>query len=216
MGARLRCDRPGRHPHRRHVSARSTSSPLVQPRAIRHPSSLSSRWRCSTVLLIDFSKYSANPRHLVEPGGSFALAFSMGGRGGAARRARAWAPVVHPGGAVLQQSVRDRDESSRLALAISASGSAMGHPRGRSPELGLAALPKPGMWMVAPSSRRSASSSWPRRFYYGYEAYSIFAKPLGSIPPPCRRAWTRNSRPGWHALAGRRAGPRPGASRSRS
>ena len=93
-GARLRRARPGRHPHRRHLRHHQLVA-LVQPRHRRSCSS-SSRSRCSTCSLIDFSRFSTR--------------FNLGsGRAAAASRWRsAWAasPRCWPAPASRRSSSR--------------------------------------------------------------------------------------------------------------
>jgi thiol:disulfide interchange protein DsbD len=121
------------------------------------------------VLLIDFSKYSSN----VATGssrGSFGLAFSMGAV--AALLAGACvAPVVIQ---VVLFSSNLYATGTKVALALPfflGVGMAIPWPIAGA---GLAALPRPGMWMVR-VKQAFGVFILATAAYYGYEAYSIFA-----------------------------------------
>jgi len=121
------------------------------------------------VLLIDFSKYSAN---FTGPGGrgSVALAFSMGAV--AALLAGACvAPVVIQ---VILFSSNLYATGTPIALGLPfflGLGMAIPWPIAGA---GLASLPKPGMWMVR-VKQAFGVFILATAAYYGYEAYSIFA-----------------------------------------
>jgi cytochrome c biogenesis protein CcdA/thiol-disulfide isomerase/thioredoxin len=121
------------------------------------------------VLLIDFSKYSLG----VGTGssrGSFGLAFSMGAV--AALLAGACvAPVVIQ---VVLFSSNLYATGTKIALALPfflGVGMAIPWPIAGA---GLAALPKPGMWMVR-VKQAFGVFILATAAYYGYEAYSLFA-----------------------------------------
>src|SRR5205085_4555417 len=121
------------------------------------------------VLLIDFSKYSGT----LGTGagrGTFALAFTMGAV--AALLAGACvAPVVIQ---VVLFASNLYARGSRIALALPfflGVGMAIPWPIAGA---GLAALPKPGMWMVR-VKQAFGVMILVTAAYYGYEAYSIFS-----------------------------------------
>jgi thioredoxin:protein disulfide reductase len=121
------------------------------------------------VLLIDFSKYSSG----IGTGssrGTFGLAFSMGAV--AALLAGACvAPVVIQ---VVLFSSNLYATGTKIALALPfflGVGMAIPWPIAGA---GLAALPKPGMWMVR-VKQAFGVFILATAAYYGYEAYSIFA-----------------------------------------
>src|SRR5262249_27859655 len=120
------------------------------------------------VLLIDFSRYSANVSSRASQG-SVALAFSMGGV--AALLAGACvAPVVIQ---VVLFSSNLYATGTTLALALPfclGIGMAIPWPIAGA---GIAALPKPGMWMVR-VKQVFGVFILVTAAYYGYEAYSIF------------------------------------------
>jgi thioredoxin:protein disulfide reductase len=121
------------------------------------------------VLLIDFSRYSAN---FTGSGnrGSVVLAFSMGSV--AALLAGACvAPVVIQ---VVLFSSNLYATGTRVALALPfclGIGMAIPWPIAGA---GLAALPKPGMWMVR-VKQAFGVFIFASAAYYGYESYSIFS-----------------------------------------
>ena len=94
------------------------------------------------------------------------------GRGGGAARRRVRRAGGHSGRAVLEQSLRDRHDSSRSALPfVLGVGMAVPWPIAGA---GLAALPKPGAWMVR-VKQAFGVFILATAAYYGYEAYEIFA-----------------------------------------
>jgi cytochrome c biogenesis protein CcdA/thiol-disulfide isomerase/thioredoxin len=121
------------------------------------------------VLLIDFSKYSAGIGASASRG-SFGLAFTMGAV--AALLAGACvAPVVIQ---VVLFSSNLYSTGTKIALAlpfILGVGMAIPWPIVGA---GLAALPKPGMWMVR-VKQAFGVFILATAAYYGYESYSIFA-----------------------------------------
>src|SRR4029078_5326722 len=121
------------------------------------------------VLMIDFSKYSNN----IGTGagrGTFALAFTMGPV--AALRAGACvAPVVIQ---VVLFSSNLYATGTKIALALPfflGLGMAIPWPIAAA---GLAAIPKPGMWMVR-VKQAFGVFILATAAYYGYEAYALFA-----------------------------------------
>lgn len=121
------------------------------------------------VLLIDFSKYSSG-LGTGSSRGSFGLAFSMGAV--AALLAGACvAPVVIQ---VVLFSSNLYATGTKIALALPfflGVGMAIPWPIAGA---GLAALPKPGMWMVR-VKQAFGVFILATAAYYGYEAYSIFS-----------------------------------------
>jgi thiol:disulfide interchange protein DsbD len=144
------------------------------------------------VLLIDFSKYSAN-LGTSSSRGSFALAFSMGGV--AALLAGACvAPVVIQ---VVLFSSNLYATGTRLALVLPfclGLGMAIPWPIAGA---GLAALPKPGMWMVR-VKQAFGVFIMATAVYYGYEAYSIFANRWVD-PAAVSSSVEAQLKAGWHA-----------------
>jgi cytochrome c biogenesis protein CcdA len=144
------------------------------------------------VLLIDFSKYSAN-LGTSSSRGSFTLAFSMGGV--AALLAGACvAPVVIQ---VVLFSSNLYATGTKLALALPfclGIGMAIPWPIAGA---GLAALPKPGMWMVR-VKQAFGVFIMATAIYYGYEAYSIFANRW--VDPAAVASSVQDQlKAGWHA-----------------
>ena len=144
------------------------------------------------VLLIDFSKYSAN-LGTSSSRGSFALAFSMGGV--AALLAGACvAPVVIQ---VVLFSSNLYATGTKLALALPfclGIGMAIPWPIAGA---GLAALPKPGMWMVR-VKQAFGVFIMATAIYYGYEAYTIFANRW--VDPAAVASSVQDQlKAGWHA-----------------
>ncbi len=144
------------------------------------------------VLLIDFSKYSAN---FTGPGGrgSVALAFSMGAV--AALLAGACvAPVVIQ---VVLFSSNLYATGTPMALALPfflGVGMAIPWPIAGA---GLASLPKPGMWMVR-VKQAFGVFILATAAYYGYEAYSIFANRWVD-PALVASSVEEQVKAGWHA-----------------
>ena len=144
------------------------------------------------VLLIDFSKYSAN-LGTGSSRGSFALAFSMGGV--AALLAGACvAPVVIQ---VVLFSSNLYATGTKVALALPfclGIGMALPWPFAGA---GLAALPKPGMWMVR-VKQAFGVFIMATAIYYGYEAYGIFANRW--VDPGAVASSVQDQlKAGWHA-----------------
>jgi thioredoxin:protein disulfide reductase len=144
------------------------------------------------VLLIDFSKYAGN-LGTSSSRGSFALAFSMGAV--AALLAGACvAPVVIQ---VVLFSSNLYATGTRLALALPfclGIGMAIPWPIAGA---GLAALPKPGMWMVRVKQAFGVFIMG-TAIYYGYEAYSIFANRW--VDPAAVESSVKDQlKAGWHA-----------------
>jgi thiol:disulfide interchange protein len=144
------------------------------------------------VLLIDFSKYSAGIGSSSSRG-SFALAFSMGAV--AALLAGACvAPVVIQ---VVLFSSNLYATGTRVALALPfflGVGMAIPWPIAGA---GLAALPKPGMWMVR-VKQAFGVFILATAAYYGYESYSIFANRW--VDPSAVSASVQEElKAGWHA-----------------
>src|SRR3954469_17569036 len=144
------------------------------------------------ILEIDFSKYSGN-LGMGSSRGSFALAFSMGGV--AALLAGACvAPVVIQ---VVLFSSNLYATGTKLALALPfclGIGMAIPWPIAGA---GLAALPKPGMWMVR-VKQAFGVFIMATAVYYGYEAYSIFANRW--VDPAAVESSVKDQlKAGWHA-----------------
>jgi thiol:disulfide interchange protein DsbD len=144
------------------------------------------------VLLIDFSKYAAG----VGTGssrGSFALAFSMGAV--AALLAGACvAPVVIQ---VVLFSSNLYATGTKLALALPfclGMGMAIPWPIAGA---GLAALPKPGMWMVR-VKQAFGVFILATAAYYGYESYSIFSNRWVD-PSAVTSSVQEQLKAGWHS-----------------
>jgi len=144
------------------------------------------------LLLIDFSKYSAGLGGS-SGRGTFALAFSMGAV--AALLAGACvAPVVIQ---VVLFSSNLYATGTRLALALPfclGIGMAIPWPIAGA---GLAALPKPGMWMVR-VKQTFGVFILATAAYYGYEAYSIFSNRWVD-PAAVTSSVQAQLKAGWHA-----------------
>jgi len=144
------------------------------------------------LLLIDFSKYSS--RIGTSSGrGTFALAFSMGAV--AALLAGACvAPVVIQ---VVLFSSNLYSTGTKIALALPfclGVGMAIPWPIAGA---GLAALPKPGMWMVR-VKQAFGVFILATAAYYGYEAYSIFSNRWVD-PSAVASSVQEQLKAGWHA-----------------
>jgi thiol:disulfide interchange protein len=144
------------------------------------------------VLLIDFSKYSTRFSTGASRGG-LALAFSMGGV--AALLAGACvAPVVIQ---VVLFSSNLYATGTKVALALPfclGVGMALPWPIAGA---GLAALPKPGMWMVRVKQAFGVFILL-TAVYYGHEAYAIFANRW--VDPSAVAASVQEQlKEGWHA-----------------
>jgi thiol:disulfide interchange protein len=144
------------------------------------------------VLLIDFSQY-AGTLGTSSSKGTFALAFSMGAV--AALLAGACvAPVVIQ---VVLFSSNLYATGTKMALALPfclGVGMAIPWPLAGA---GLAALPKPGMWMVR-VKQAFGVFIMATAIYYGYEAYSIFANRW--VDPAAVESSVKNQlKAGWHA-----------------
>jgi thiol:disulfide interchange protein DsbD len=141
---------------------------------------------------IDLSKYSGN-LGMGSSRGSFALAFSMGGV--AALLAGACvAPVVIQ---VVLFSSNLYATGTKVALALPfclGLGMAIPWPIAGA---GLAALPKPGMWMVR-VKQAFGVFIMATAIYYGYEAYSIFANRWVD-PAAVSSSVEAQLKAGWHA-----------------
>ena len=144
------------------------------------------------VLLIDFSKYSSG----IGTGssrGSFGLAFTMGAV--AALLAGACvAPVVIQ---VVLFSSNLYATGTKIALALPfflGVGMAIPWPIAGA---GLAALPKPGMWMVR-VKQAFGVFILATAAYYGYEAYSIFSNRWVD-PKAVASSVEEQLKAGWHA-----------------
>jgi cytochrome c biogenesis protein CcdA/thiol-disulfide isomerase/thioredoxin len=144
------------------------------------------------VLLIDFSQY-AGTLGTSSSKGSFALAFSMGAV--AALLAGACvAPVVIQ---VVLFSSNLYATGTKVALALPfclGLGMAIPWPIAGA---GLAALPKPGMWMVR-VKQAFGVFIMATAAYYGYEAYSIFANRWVD-PAAVSSSVEAQLKAGWHA-----------------
>ena len=144
------------------------------------------------VLLIDFSQYAGN-LGTSSSKGSFALAFSMGAV--AALLAGACvAPVVIQ---VVLFSSHLYATGTTVALALPfclGIGMAIPWPIAGA---GLAALPKPGMWMVR-VKQAFGVFIMATAIYYGYEAYSIFANRWVD-PAAVSSSVEAQLKAGWHA-----------------
>jgi thiol:disulfide interchange protein DsbD len=144
------------------------------------------------VLLIDFSKYSAGIG-ASSSRGSFGLAFTMGAV--AALLAGACvAPVVIQ---VVLFSSNLYATGTKIALALPfflGVGMAIPWPIAGA---GLAALPKPGMWMVR-VKQAFGVFILATAAYYGYEAYSIFANRWVD-PKAVASSVEEQLKAGWHS-----------------
>jgi thiol:disulfide interchange protein len=144
------------------------------------------------VLLIDFSKYSAGIG-ASSGRGTFALAFTMGAV--AALLAGACvAPVVIQ---VVLFSSNLYATGTKIALALPfclGMGMAIPWPIAGA---GLAALPKPGMWMVR-VKQAFGVFILATAAYYGYEAYSIFSNRWVD-PSAVTSSVQEQLKAGWHA-----------------
>jgi thiol:disulfide interchange protein len=144
------------------------------------------------VLLIDFSSYSSRFGASEQSRGTFLLAFTMGAV--AALLAGACvAPVVIQ---VVLFSSNLYATGTKLALALPfflGIGMAIPWPIAGA---GLAALPKPGMWMVR-VKQAFGVLILATAAYYGYEAYSLFAnrwvdatEVASSVQEKVKEGWT--------------------------
>jgi thioredoxin:protein disulfide reductase len=144
------------------------------------------------VLLIDFSKYSSN-LGTGSNRGTFGLAFTMGAV--AALLAGACvAPVVIQ---VVLFSSNLYATGTKIALALPfflGVGMAIPWPIAGA---GLAALPKPGMWMER-VKQAFGVFILATAAYYGYEAYSIFANRWVD-PKAVASSVEEQLKAGWHA-----------------
>jgi thioredoxin:protein disulfide reductase len=144
------------------------------------------------VLFIDFSKYSAGIGASARRG-SFGLAFTMGAV--AALLAGACvAPVVIQ---VVLFSSNLYATGTKVALALPfflGVGMAIPWPIAGA---GLAALPKPGMWMVR-VKQAFGVFILATAAYYGYEAYSIFANRWVD-PKAVASSVEEQLKAGWHS-----------------
>jgi thioredoxin:protein disulfide reductase len=144
------------------------------------------------VLLIDFSKYSAGVGSSSSRG-SFALAFSMGAV--AALLAGACVAPVVIQVVLFSSNLYATGTSVALALPFFLGvGMAIPWPIAGA---GLAALPKPGMWMVR-VKQAFGVFILATAAYYGYESYSIFANRW--VDPSAVSASVQEElKAGWHA-----------------
>jgi len=144
------------------------------------------------VLLIDFSKYSAGIGSSSSRG-SFALAFSMGAV--AALLAGACVAPVVIQVVLFSSNLYATGTSVALALPFFLGvGMAIPWPIAGA---GLAALPKPGMWMVR-VKQAFGVFILATAAYYGYESYSIFANRW--VDPSAVSASVQEElKAGWHA-----------------
>ena len=144
------------------------------------------------VLLIDFSKYSAG-MGTGSSRGSFGLAFTMGAV--AALLAGACvAPVVIQ---VILFSSNLYATGTKIALALPfflGVGMAIPWPIAGA---GLAALPKPGLWMVR-VKQAFGVFILATAAYYGYEAYSIFSNRWVD-PAAVASSVQEQLKAGWHS-----------------
>ena len=102
--------------------------------------------------------------------GTFLRGLRHGRRGGAAR-GRLRRAGRHSGRAVLEQPLRDRHDDRARAAVLPRLGMAIPWPIAGA---GLAALPKPGAWMVR-VKQAFGVLILATAVYYGYAAYSLFA-----------------------------------------
>jgi thiol:disulfide interchange protein len=122
------------------------------------------------VLVIDFSKFSSNIRVSDSGRGSFLVAFGMGGI--AAILAGACVAPVVVQVVLFSSSLYATGTRSALALPfILGVGMAIPWPIAGA---GIAALPRPGAWMVR-VKQVFGIVILATAAYYGYEAYGIFA-----------------------------------------
>ena len=144
------------------------------------------------VITIDFSRFSSNLRFGEAGRGSFVLAFAMGGI--AALLAGACvAPVVIQ---VVLFSSNLYAKGTAIALALPfllGVGMAVPWPIAGA---GLAALPKPGAWMVR-VKQVFGVVILVTAAYYGYEAYGLFADRLVD-PSSVTSSVEEQVRAGWH------------------
>ena len=137
------------------------------------------------VITIDFSRFSSSFRVGDSSRGTFVAGVRHGRRRRAARR-RLRRAGRHSGRAVLEQSLR---EGTAVALALPfllGVGMAVPWPLAGA---GLAALPKPGAWMVR-VKQVFGVVILATAAYYGYEAYSLFADRWVDAVRSARRAST--------------------------
>jgi len=144
------------------------------------------------VITIDFSRFSSNMRFGEAGRGSFVLAFAMGGI--AALLAGACvAPVVIQ---VVLFSSNLYAKGTAIALALPfllGVGMAVPWPIAGA---GLAALPKPGAWMVR-VKQVFGVVILVTAAYYGYEAYGLFADRLVD-PSSVTSSVEEQVKAGWH------------------
>jgi thioredoxin:protein disulfide reductase len=144
------------------------------------------------VITIDFSRFSSNMRFGETGRGSFVLAFAMGGI--AALLAGACvAPVVIQ---VVLFSSNLYAKGTAIALALPfllGVGMAVPWPIAGA---GLAALPKPGAWMVR-VKQVFGVVILVTAAYYGYEAYGLFADRLVD-PSSVTSSVDEQVKAGWH------------------
>jgi thiol:disulfide interchange protein DsbD len=155
------------------------------------------------VITIDFSRFSSNLRFGEAGRGSFVLAFAMGGI--AALLAGACvAPVVIQ---VVLFSSNLYAKGTAIALALPfllGVGMAIPWPIAGA---GLAALPKPGAWMVR-VKQVFGVVILATAAYYGYEAYSLFSDRFvdasavtSSVEEQVKAGWYRSLSEGLEAAA---------------
>jgi thioredoxin:protein disulfide reductase len=144
------------------------------------------------VITIDFSRYSSNMR-LGESGrGSFVLAFAMGGL--AALLAGACVAPVVIQVVLFSSNLYSKGTASALALPfLLGVGMAVPWPIAGA---GLAALPKPGAWMVRVKQVFGAVIL-ATAAYYGYEAYGLFADRFVD-PAEVTSSVDEQVKAGWH------------------
>ena len=197
-----------RHSDGRHASARINASPWFNL-GDRGCCSSCSVWRCSTSSR-STSRAFRRGMHVGDSSrGTFAAGVRHGRRRGAAGR-RLRRAGRHSGRAVFERPLRDRHDdragACRFFLGV---GMAIPWPIAGA---GLAALPKPGAWMVR-VKQVFGVIILATAAYYGYEAYGLFANRWVD-PTDVTSSVQEKLKEGWYVLAGADSPP-PSASRSR-
>jgi len=144
------------------------------------------------VITIDFSRFSSNMRFGEAGRGSFVLAFAMGGI--AALLAGACVAPVVIQVVLFSSNLYAKGTASALALPfLLGVGMAIPWPIAGA---GLAALPKPGAWMVR-VKQVFGVVILVTAAYYGYEAYGLFADRLVD-PSSVTSSVEEQVKAGWH------------------
>ena len=145
------------------------------------------------VITIDFSSFSSRFNPVGQPRHVHARVRHGRGRGAAGGRLRG--AGRHSGRPLFEQSVRER--APRIALGLPfflGAGMALPWPIAGA---GLAALPKPGAWMVR-VKQVFGVLILATAVYYGYEAYGLFANRWVD-PAAVASSVQEKLKSGWHA-----------------